>query len=86
MGATAPPIPARCYSRLGVKPSAMPEMMTFWTVSYTHLDVYKRQGYEFSLQPEFSDWLIGILVSCEKKLAAVDKEKVKQVPSAGVGA
>lgn len=45
-----------------------------------------QKGYEFSLQPEFSDWLIGILVSCEKKLAAVDKEKVKQVPSAGVGA
>ena len=47
-----------------------------------------KQGYEFSLQPEFSDWLNGYLVTCEKKLAAAVKDKVKQaqVLSAGGGA
>lgn len=45
-----------------------------------------QKGYEFSLEPEFSGWLNGFLVSCEKQLAAADKDKGKQVPSAGVGA
>lgn len=42
-----------------------------------------KKGYEFLLQPEFSDWLNGYLATCEKTLAKGDKAQAKQAAEAG---
>lgn len=42
-----------------------------------------KKGCEFSLQPEFSEWLNGYLATCEKELAKVDKAQAKQATEAG---
>lgn len=42
-----------------------------------------KKGYEFSLQPEFSDWLNGYLASCEKVLAQGHKAEAKSATRVG---
>ncbi len=44
-----------------------------------------KKGYEFSLQPEFSDWLTGYLSACEKALAKGDKTQAKPATESDAG-
>ncbi len=45
-----------------------------------------RKGWDFSLQPEFTEWLNTQLAAAEKELAADDKTLAKQATEAGAGA
>lgn len=45
-----------------------------------------KKSCEFSLQPEFSEWLNGYLDACEKELAKVDKTETKSATQADASA
>ena len=44
------------------------------------------KGWDFRLQPEFTEWLNTQLAAAEKELAADDKTLAKQATEAGAGA
>ncbi len=43
------------------------------------------KGWDFRLQPEFTEWLNTQLAAAEKELAADDKALAKQAAEAGAG-
>ncbi|SNS19398.1 hypothetical protein SAMN04488503_3123 [Humidesulfovibrio mexicanus] len=44
------------------------------------------KGWDFSLQPEFTEWLNAQLVSAEKELSAAEKAEAKQASQSDVSA
>ena len=49
-------------------------------------DVCRRKGWEFTLQPDFENWLNAQLASAEKELAAVEKAEAKSATQADASA
>ena len=45
-------------------------------------DACRMKGWDFSLQPEFTEWLNAQLAAAEKELVAADKMQAKQASQA----
>ena len=49
-------------------------------------DACRKKGWEFTLQPDFENWLNAELASAEKELAAAEKAEAKSATQAGASA